>query len=140
MGLTVIDYSEVYFALLNDAPVPTRRGGKFVVMTNGDRRYAVFSPRELSAYHANVVERFLWQQGIKGRYNEKGDLFRFVSGDWEVEGGGHWELDEAEGILQISGYSKSYGGVDLDGLASQLRQTDAFRAIRVVIVPGMGIL
>jgi hypothetical protein len=57
MKLIIIDYSEFYFAILNDAPVPQKRGGKFVVMTNGSHRYAVFSPGGLSTYHANIIER-----------------------------------------------------------------------------------
>jgi hypothetical protein len=140
MKLTAIDYSEVCFALLEDSPVPRKRGGKFVVMTNGDRHYAVFSPRELSAYHANIIERFLQQEGIQGRYNEKGDVFYFSSAEWKVDGGGFWELDESRGLLQLSGNSQSYGGADLQRLAAELNHTDTFRALQVAIVQEASIL
>jgi hypothetical protein len=135
MGLIVIDYSEVYFTLLNDTPVPHKRSGKFVVMSNGGQRYAVFSPHELSTYHANIIERFLRQHGIQGRYNEKGGFFHFTPTIWAVEGGGYWELDDAGGTLQISGSSKSYGSVDFQALAVELHLTDTFRALQVVIAP-----
>jgi len=140
MELTVVDYSEVYYVLLSNTTVPLQRGGKFVIMKNTARQYAVFSPQELSAYHANIIERFLWQQGIQGRYNEKGDHFCFVSAEWRVDGGGHWELDEAKGVLCIFGYSKVYGGVDLHSLAAKLRQTEHFQTIQVVIDSNSSVL
>jgi hypothetical protein len=77
---------------------------------------------------------------IQGRYNEKGDIFHFVSAEWKVDGGGHWALDEEGGTRQLSGSSKSYGEADLHALDIELRQTDAFRGVRVVIVQRATIL
>ena len=71
MPLTVIDYSEVYFVdLMDEEEVPPQRVGKFVVMWKGEEKFAIFSPTELSRFHANIVERFLLPRGIKGSYNK----------------------------------------------------------------------
>jgi hypothetical protein len=35
-----------------------------VILRNAATRDAVFSPRQLSTYHANIVERFLWGEGM----------------------------------------------------------------------------
>ena len=136
MQLNVVDYSEVYFQLMRETAIPSRRGGKFIVVRNGTQRYAVFSPRGLSTYHANIVERFLQSQGIQGRYNPKGDEFHFNSPDWEIEGGGHWEIDETKPVLRISGASLAYGGFNGPALAAELRLARAFDGIEIVFAPG----
>ena len=129
MNLTVVDYSDFYFGSVLEIPLPARRGGKLVVVTNGSQRYAVFSPRGLSAYHASIVERFLRQQGVEGRYDPRGEVFRFDSRDWAVEGGAHWTLDDATGVLNLFGHSQAYGSLDLSKLAQELAGTGAFSVV-----------
>jgi hypothetical protein len=73
MALSVVDYREVYYIVLNDDQIPRKCGGKFVLIENGDERFAVFSPKDLSRYHANIVERFLSLRGVPGYYNDKRD-------------------------------------------------------------------
>jgi len=77
MQLRFVDYCPLYFTELREQPVPSHREGKFVLLRSATTSYAVFSPRQLSTYHANIVERFLWGQGIPGRYNAKHDVFTF---------------------------------------------------------------
>jgi len=52
MQLRFVDYCPMYFTELLEQPMPLHRGGKFVVLHNATIRYAVFSPRPFSAYHA----------------------------------------------------------------------------------------
>ena len=132
LDLAVIDYSPVYFELLRKTSIPAQRGGKFVVLNDGQRRFAVFAPRELITYHANIVERFLWQRQIRGTYNAKGDVFHFAAPEWQVEGGGHWQLDEAQAVLRLFGQSTTYGSVDLPALAEALLRAQAFGGARIV--------
>jgi len=136
MQLEVLDYSGVYFQLMREMGIPSRRGGKFIVARNGTWRYAVFSPQGLSTYHANIVERFLDSQGVQGWYNRKGDEFHFDSPDWEIEGGGHWEIDETKAVLRISGSSLAFGGFDAPALAAELRRVRAFDGAEIVFAPG----
>ncbi len=133
MEFRFVDYCPLYFTELREQPVPSHREGKFVVLRNAVARYAVFSPRQLSTYHANIVERFLWGQGIPGRYNAKRDVFTFDAPDWQVEGGAHWERDDDKGVLRLHGGSHAYGGLDLAPLAAELRETPDLRDVKIVV-------
>jgi len=95
-------------------------------MTNGSHRYAVFSPEGSRLTTLTLSSDSFYSKEFRGAITRKGRLpFRF--GRLEVDGGGHWELDEAKSVLQLSGHSKSYGGVDLKPLAAELRDADVFR-------------
>lgn len=136
MPLNVIDFSKVYFVILRKGKVPPVRAGKFIVMADDGDRCAAFSPRELSFYHANVVERVLMSHGIRGQYNMKGDVYYYDAPGWTVEGGGLWRLDQQRGVLEIFGQSASYGPVDLEALAAELREVGAFGGVEVVVCEG----
>jgi hypothetical protein len=133
MQLRFVDYCPLYFKELREQPVPPHREGKFVVLRNRATRYTVFSPRQLSIYHANIVERFLWGQGIPGQYNAKRDVFTFDAPEWHVEGGAHWERDDDQGVLRLHGGSHAYGGLDLAPLAAELRDLPDLRDVKIVV-------
>lgn len=130
MSFAVIDYIAECFA---EGELPARITGKFIVLGNGERRVAVFAPRELAVYHANIVERFLAELGVGGWYNAKGDVFDVDSDAWRIEGGGHWEWDREGGLVEIYGESRSYGSVELDLLAADLRESGAFDGADVIV-------
>ncbi len=132
--MTIIDYSRFCFVQILRTAVPPSRQGKFVVVAGPREQFAVFSPRDLAVYHANVVERFLRDRNIGGQYNVKGDVFYIDSHEWVVEGGGLWRLDEPARVLQLSGRSAAYGPLDLQLVAEQLRQCEAFGGARVEVV------
>ncbi len=133
MKLTVVDYSEVYSVILQDEEIPRKRDGKFVLLDDAHDRYVVFSPRGLSRYHANIVERFLGLRGIKGKYNVKKDVFLPESQDWAIVGGGHWTVDEDEGTLRLYGHSQAYGGVDLRELGECLRAAGGIVGVQRIL-------
>jgi hypothetical protein len=122
MAFNIIDYSEVCFIDLEETEIPRQRDGKFVLIANHHDVYAVFSPRALSRYHANIVERFLTLRGFGGHYNPKKDVFFPNSPDWQVLGGGFWKVDDDKGTLRVYGYSQAYGGVDLRAFAEEVRR------------------
>jgi hypothetical protein len=110
-----IDYSATFFTLIAQQPIPAKRSGKFVQIINHftNDEYFVLSPKELSVYHANIVERFCSLNGtIQGSYNSKKDYFEIHDPAWEVIGGGMWELDEKGKTLGLTGESKVYGAFD----------------------------
>lgn len=112
MSFHFIDYSSVYFTTIAKKPTPSQRGGKFVQIINHSTKdeYLVLSPKELSIYHANIVERFCMLNGnIPGSYNTKKDFFEIQDPDWEVIGGGVWAIDEENKSLTLGGESKMYG-------------------------------
>ena len=134
MSLSVVDFSDVYFTILQKGTVPPVRQGKFVVMAHEGKRWAAFSPRQLSIYHANIVERLLLRHSIRGQYNMKGDVYDYDAPEWTIEGGGLWRLDGQQGKLELFGRSASYGGVDLEELAGELRQAMAFDGAEVTVL------
>ena len=131
MVLKIIDYSEVYFLDLCEEEVPPLRKGKFVVLEKFQEKYLIFSPYSLSQYHANIVERFLNGLKVEGTYNLKGDHYFLDSSEWTILGGGHWKMDEEEGLLVLSGFSQSYGGVNLKALAEEIQETGTFGKIQI---------
>ena len=133
MRLRIVDYSLLYFTELREQPLPSHREGKFVVLRNSAARYLVFSPRQLSVYHANIVERFLRGEGIPGQYNAKRDIFTFDAPDWQVEGGAHWQRDDTKGVLAIHGASQAYGGLDLVTLAAEFREHPDLRGLTIIV-------
>ena len=110
------------------------REWKFIVMAGDEGRYAAFSPRELSVYHADIVERLLLQHGVRGRYNMKGDVYYYDVPGWTVEGGGLWRLDQRQPALELFGHSASYGRLDLEAVAAELRQAGAFGGAEVTVL------
>lgn len=134
MPLSVVDYRQVFYVVLNNEQIPRKCRGKFVLFAHDEERFAVFSPRGLSRYHANIVERFLSLRSISGYYNDKGDRYDTYSSDWQIQGGGHWELNEEKGTLCIFGFSQAYGGVDLNELAASLRDAGGIGSCKEVIV------
>ena len=132
MAFTVTDYTGVCFP---EGETLARVVGKFVVLRHGSDRFAVFAPGEMSVYHANIVERFVGERGVRGTYNPRGDVFYLASDTWAVEGGGHWELDREGGVLGLFGISRAYGRVDLSALAAELREAGAFGHATVLVRP-----
>lgn len=117
MKLTVIDYSPEHF------PSPPRhRKGKFIQVLSEEGEYIIMSPKEMSAFHANIAERFFASRGVQGRYNHKRDDFRIDHPGWTILGGGHWELEEDTGVLTLWGESMAYGRFQGTGLARRMEK------------------
>jgi hypothetical protein len=124
MDFTIIDYSAAYFTTIGEKPIPVARGGTFVQLVNhsASNEYLILSPHKQSEYHANIVERFCLLKGnIKGRYNVSRDFFEIQDPDWEVIGGGLWEIDEEKKSLTLAGGSKAYGKFDGGRLKSRIK-------------------
>ena len=126
MSFTFIDYSSTYFTAIAKQPIPAKRSGKFVQIINHatNDEFLVLSPKELSVFHANIVERFCALQGaIPGAYNAKRDYFKIHDPAWEVIGGGMWEIDEEEKTLSLGGESQMYGAFDEVGLKQKIKMS-----------------
>lgn len=53
----------------------------------------------------------------------------FDSSGWVIEGGAHWTLDDATGVLNLFGHSQAYGPADLPKLTQELAGTGAFPVV-----------
>lgn len=134
MPFSVVDYREVHYVVLNNDQIPQECRGKFVLIASDDEQFAVFSPQGLSRYHANIVERFLSLRSVSGYYNDKRDRYDTHSPDWQILGGGRWELNGEKGTLCIFGFSQAYGGVDLNELAASLLDAGGVGGCKEIIV------
>ena len=117
---TWIDYSETYYRVICKAPVPSRREGKFVQLDNDETEYVVLSPRGLSVFHANIVERFCVLHEIRGHYNAQFNLFTIDDSDIDIVGGGFWEIDEMKRLLYMFGTSQAYGSFRVTNLKEKV--------------------
>ncbi len=133
MKTVFIDYSGLYYSEGKDAPIPDRRSGKFVQLRKGDVEYLVFSPSGLTAYHADIVERFCRDRDIDGVYNPVKKRFDIRDPGWTVKGGGKFEIDGQRKRLRLYDNSMAYGRFDSRGLRQKILQTDAFKEFEVAI-------
>lgn len=134
MEFIIIDYSDVYFRIIKKANVPSERKGKFIQLKNDHAEYVVFAPKELSVYHANIVERFCLLNKIEGMYrSKKKDFYEIISPEWYVTGGGMWKIDEDSKFLFLSGSSEVYGACASTGLKERLCSTREFSNYEVQI-------
>ncbi len=133
MDFELLDYSHLFFKDTRRGEIPRRRSGKFVhiISEAGDKEYVILSPKELSVYHANVVERFCVLRKIAGSYSSK-DYFIIREGDWVVAGGGFWAIDDGGKILELSGASKAYGPFTAGGMKGKV--------LRSGLLPGYSII
>ena len=123
MIFELIDYSDSYYREILGQELPEVRSGKFVQIRDEEegREYLVLSPKGLSAYHANIVERFCrLGRKIGGDYTPKKDSFRIRDSSWSVTGGGSWMIDSKNRILDLAGASQAYGRFDPRGLKSRI--------------------
>lgn len=133
MKPVVIDYSPFYYSTIVKKAVPAKRAGKFIQIRDGEKEYVVFSPKDLSQYHANIAERFFEDQGVPGTYNQKGDHFAVSSTEWEIIGGGVWTINDKEKSLRLSGSSLAYGKYDRRGLQERLASAPELTGYSIVI-------
>ncbi len=132
MATKVIDYSQHYFEQVVKKTLPRNRRGKFVIIKSAGDRYIVFSPRDFTTYHANIVEHFFEDKSVKGSYNDKQDKYDIFSSEWKIEGGGHWELNSDSKRLRIYGESLAYGAVDLKEIIDTVEKLKAFVDVSLV--------
>jgi Janus/Ocnus family (Ocnus) len=133
MKVIFIDYSEIYYQDAAKTAVPDRRSGKFVQIRSNDTEYLVFSPKELTPYHAGLVERFCTEKGLKGSYDDKNKSFVVHEPDWVVVGGGKFEIDETEKHIRLYDNSMAYGRFDSKGLKEKIHSISGMSEYKVLI-------
>lgn len=129
MSFVLVDYSA---AVYGNEP-PAQRGGKFIQVRNLDTEYMILSLKQLTPYHANIAERFFSEKRVAGGMNDKRTLFTLNDGEWEIVGGGSWEIDAAARSIRVFGASQAYGQFRGSGLAERIRSVQGFAAYSVII-------
>lgn len=133
MSFSYLDYSPIYFSCVARTELPPVRAGKFVQLENGQAEHVVLSPRQLSTYHANIVERFFHRKDIPGSYNSARDDYAIGDSRWRVLGGGYWEMNDHQRSLRLWGQSKAYGPFVREGLLDHLSLVAELADYRITI-------
>ena len=111
--MNVEDYTEIYYRETLGQPVPEVTSGKFVHIAGPVDEYLILSPRELTKYHAHIVERFCQiHAGLTCTPAPSGDAALLDQSGWRVCGGGRFRLNRAEQELTLWDSSKAYGAFD----------------------------
>lgn len=122
MKTIVVDYSETYYLDIAKTTIPERYAGKFVQIRHKDTEYIIFSPKELTKYHADLVERFCLENGLNGDYDSGHKRFDIHDPAWKIIGGGKFELDRAGKQLRLYDDSMAYGKFDVEGLEERIKK------------------
>jgi len=134
MKFLLFDYSKVYYETISKTTVPSERGGKFIQIRNEDKEYLVLSPKELSSFHANIVERFCLLKGLEGEYTTKRmDKFEISDPDWDIIGGGKWFVNDKKKWLHLFDVSGVYGKFDHVDLWENLLVSEQFKEYEIRI-------
>jgi len=131
--MTFIDYTPFYFTSIAGSAVPSVTVGKFVQIRNGSTLYLVLSPKELTKYHANIIERFCMDKGIEGSYDAKREKFFISDQAWQVIGGGKFERDGSKKAIKLYDNSMAYGKFDATGLKEMLMTLPEYSSYNVII-------
>jgi hypothetical protein len=136
MEFFLIDFSPDYYGEKHGREAPPRRRGKFVQIRGKGGEYLVLSPTELCYYHANIVERFFLSIGMEGSYNRKGDIYSVAHPDWEIAGGGMWDMDDERKTLKVYGHSQAYGNFNGEGLRERILSLEDMKGYSVQVGSG----
>jgi len=133
MKVVLVDYIETYYSGAAKTTVTDKISGKFVQIRNNQTEYLVFSPKELTPYHANLVEKFCMDRGLKGAYRGEEKRFDIREPEWKIVGGGKFDIDKSRKQIRLYDNSLAYGRFDSKGLAEKIRLTGKFPDYEAVI-------
>ncbi|NTW59029.1 MAG: hypothetical protein HGB21_07760 [Nitrospirae bacterium] len=133
MPTVLIDYIPFYYTSIAQTAIPPVVSGKFVQIRNGNTLYLVLSPKELTKYHGNIVERFCMDKGIEGSYDTKREKFAILDQAWVIVGGGKFERDGIYKAIKLYNNSMAYGKFDATGLKELLIALPEFSGYTVTI-------
>ena len=120
MKIIFIDYSEMRYRGFGGTEIPERYTGKFVQIRKGSAEYLVFSPKEFTRFHADIVRHFCREREIPGIFNSQNKSFDIHDPSWVVAGGGKFEVDRGKKLLHLYDNSMAYGKFDRRGLKEKI--------------------
>lgn len=123
MNTVIVDYSDRYYPEVEKRAIPVTRSGKFVQIRNDETEYLVFSPKEMTSYHAGIMELFCEERGIAGAYEGEDKRYNVFDPQWVVIGGGKFEIDTEKKTLRLYDNSMAYGRFKVTGLKERIRRS-----------------
>jgi hypothetical protein len=133
MPTVLIDYIPFYYTSIAQTAIPPLVSGKLVQIRNENMLYLVLSPKELTKYHANIVERFCRDKGIEGHYDAKRERFFILDQAWIIVGGGKFERDGNKNTIKLFDNSMAYGKFKAEGLKEALAYLPEFSGYTITI-------
>jgi hypothetical protein len=133
MNIAIVDYSEFYYSSMLKTDLPDVRSGKFVQIRNDDTEYLVFSPAQLTPYHAGLIERFCLEAGLEGSYDSERKRYNIHDPAWVIVGGGKFEIDRIKETVRLYDDSMAYGKFDSEGLKEKIMQIEGMCNYKVSI-------
>ena len=133
MAFELIDYIQLYYTEIAKTDVPPVIIGKFVQIRNESMEYLVLSPRDFTKYHANIVERFCLDKRIEGSYDLDRKRYDIYDQEWDIVGGGKFEIDATKQTIRFYDESMVYGKFDSRGLPEKVNAIPAFSEFSVVL-------
>lgn len=134
MSIALIDYTPLYYrAVAPSLTIPPLTTGKFVQIRNGNTLTVVLSPKELTKYHANIIERFCMDKGLEGSYDSRREKFIIHDRAWQIVGGGKFERDDDKKAIKLYDNSMAYGKFDVSGLKETLSAIPEFSGYTIMI-------
>ena len=132
MSIELIDYTHFYYSAIAKTAVPPLIMGKFVQIRSGSFEYLVLSPLDFTKYHANIVERFCFDQGIEGSYDAERKRYDIHDQAWVIVGGGKFEIDATKKTIRFCDDSMAYGKFDSQGFAKKVSSLPSFSGYSVM--------
>jgi hypothetical protein len=132
MKLIYRDYSRIYYEKIG-LTLPGKTAGKFIQLQHNSAEYLVFSPKEVSLYHADIVGRFCAERGIPGVYNNTHKRFDIHDPEWAVIGGGKFAIDRLKKQLRLYDDSMAYGKFNRKGMKEKILSVSTFSGYNVQI-------
>ena len=132
ISIIYIDYAPVYFKE-HKKRFPNHYSGKFVQLRNNSREYLVFSPKELTRYHADIIERFCADREVPGVYDNTNKRFDIIDIAWKVIGGGKFVVNKKKKHLRLYDNSMAYGRYDRRGMKEKILSIDEFAKYEVIV-------
>jgi Janus/Ocnus family (Ocnus) len=133
MKIVYIDYSEKYYREFAGTNMPEQFIGKFVQVRNLLTEYFIFSPKEFTPYHTDIVERFCTEREIPGIYNKTDKSYEILDPEWVVVGGGKFAVDRQEKNIRLYDDSMAYGKFDKNGMKEKILSLEDFSGYEVQI-------
>ena len=133
MKIIFVDYSKKYYLNVAKTAVPDKRFGKFIQIRHDTTEYLIFSPKELTLYHADIVRLFCTEREIGGNYNNSSKCFDIYEPAWIVVGGGKFEIDSTKKYVRLYDDSLAYGRFNTKGLREKIHSIDGFSNFEVQI-------
>ncbi|HMK48901.1 MAG TPA: hypothetical protein VK435_02520 [Thermodesulfovibrionales bacterium] len=118
--ITYINYASTYYPYVAGIAEPQQYEGKFVQIRRGGTEYLVFSPKEFTRFHADIVQRFCGEHNIYGVYRTENKVFEITDPEWRVTGGGKFAIDREKRDLRIHDNSLAYGKFEKQGLKEKI--------------------